>query len=252
MRELRAAERPLVAQLAGRRRPAGTTRRARRRPRRPRRCVHPAGRGDRTGALDRRGGPHRRHDARLVLGSRATAACTRPPRTPRRWWFARRTSPTTPPRRPTRSAAIALFRLAALTGEQRYHHQADRILQLIKGAARRHRRRLLERVAGGRPPPARRHRGGRSSAIGPTWCASPTRSGGPTPCWPGVSRTTHRCGTGVPTVSPTSAATTPARRRRTPSRASPRRSPAAGHGRHRANPAGTGSADGRSTSDPGG
>ena len=30
-------------------------------------------------------------------------------------------------------AAIALYRLAALTGEQRYHHQADRILQLIKG-----------------------------------------------------------------------------------------------------------------------
>ena len=31
------------------------------------------------------------------------------------------------------SAAIALFRLAALTGEQRYAHQADRILQLIAG-----------------------------------------------------------------------------------------------------------------------
>ena len=30
-------------------------------------------------------------------------------------------------------AAIALYRLAALTGEQRYHHQADRILQLIGG-----------------------------------------------------------------------------------------------------------------------
>ncbi|TFH18851.1 MAG: thioredoxin domain-containing protein, partial [Acidimicrobiales bacterium] len=31
------------------------------------------------------------------------------------------------------SAAIALFRLAALTGEQRYAHQADRILQLLAG-----------------------------------------------------------------------------------------------------------------------
>jgi uncharacterized protein YyaL (SSP411 family) len=31
-------------------------------------------------------------------------------------------------------AATALFRLGALTGEQRYHHQADRILQLVKGA----------------------------------------------------------------------------------------------------------------------
>ena len=30
-------------------------------------------------------------------------------------------------------AAMALYRLAALTGEQRYSHQADRILQLIKG-----------------------------------------------------------------------------------------------------------------------
>jgi uncharacterized protein len=30
-------------------------------------------------------------------------------------------------------AAIALYRLAALTGEQRYQHQADRILQLISG-----------------------------------------------------------------------------------------------------------------------
>ena len=32
------------------------------------------------------------------------------------------------------TAAIALFRLAALTGEQRYAHQADRILQLIAAA----------------------------------------------------------------------------------------------------------------------
>src|SRR5690606_988684 len=31
------------------------------------------------------------------------------------------------------TAAIALFRLAALTGERRYAHQADRILQLIGG-----------------------------------------------------------------------------------------------------------------------
>ena len=57
-----------------------------------------------------------------------------------------------------------------------------------------------------------------SSATDPTSSPSPATTGGPTPCWPGASATTPRCGTAAPTASPTCATTTPARRPRTPPR----------------------------------
>ncbi len=64
-----AAQRALVAELAGRRRATGPPRRARRRPRRARRRLHTARGGHRAGPLDPRGGGGGRHDARVVLGS---------------------------------------------------------------------------------------------------------------------------------------------------------------------------------------
>ena len=60
-------------------------------------------------------------------------ACTRPPRTPKRSSCGRRTSIDNATPSANSTAAIALYRLAALTGEQRFANHADRILQLIGG-----------------------------------------------------------------------------------------------------------------------
>ena len=113
-------------------------------------------------------------------------------------------------------AAVALTRLAALTGEPRYANHADRILQLL-GAVDR------PGAGGVLPRPARRsrsastghHRGRRRRRPPRPRRRRHTSGGGPTSCWPGASRTTHRCGRARATAWPTCAATTPARRRRT-------------------------------------
>ena len=83
-------------------RPRGPPRRARRRPRLPRRRVHPAGRGHRRGPLDRRGRWPSPTRCSTTSGTSTTAGCSRRPTTARRSSPARRTSSTTPRRRPTR------------------------------------------------------------------------------------------------------------------------------------------------------
>ena len=78
------------------------------------------------------------------------------------------------------TAADALDRLAALTGEMRYANHADRILQLLGTVIRAGAGRRLQRPARDRDPQPRHHARWRSSATGPTSCASPSRCCDPT------------------------------------------------------------------------
>ena len=195
--------------------PAGSPRRPRRRSRGARRRLHPARRGDRRGAMDRRGNARSPTCCSTTSGTSTTAGCSPHPTTASSSSPGRRTSSTTPRRRPTRLAAVALYRLAALTGEARYANHADRILQLVGAVVEQAPTRLLQRPRRRRPARRRHHRGrrrrrptrprrGRQRAL-----AARRRR------WPGASRTTHRCGRAVTTAWPTSVATTRARRRRT-------------------------------------
>ena len=248
-RELRRAGRalvPLVGTPTATRRPA-TTRWPPTTP--PRRRVHPPRRGHRRGALDRRGTRPSPTSCSTTSGTSTTAGCSRPPTTARRSSPARRTCSTTPRRRPTRRPPSRLYRLAALTGETRYANHADRILQLVGAVVdqapgafseRPGRRRPAARAASPRSP---------SSATGPTSSPSLPSAGARTSCWRGASPTTHRCGRAATTAWPTSAGTTPARRRRTPRRpARPAASVrmASGHGRARGRPGRCPSADSHS------
>ena len=119
--------------------------------------------------------------------------------------LARRRRPL-PPRRPHRRAAL--------------RHQADQILQLVGrlvASAPRRSPTCWPPSTCGAPASPRSP----SSATGPTsWppCCTATC---PTPCWRGASPTTRRSGRAAGRAWPTSAATTPARRRST----SPRRWP---------------------------
>ena len=156
--------------------PHGAPRRARRRPRRARRRVHPTRRAHRARpAGSTRRVRDRRHDARLVLGPG--------PRRPvhdRRGRRGTRRAPegpvaTTPRRRRTRWPRMALYRLAALTGEQRYANHADRILQLLeRSCSTRPSGGFSQRAARARTCATAASPRSRSSATDPTWCASPT------------------------------------------------------------------------------
>ena len=110
-------------------------------------------------------------------------------------------------------AAVGLLRLAALTGEARYRHQADQILLLAGPVAARHPTafgHLLVAVdlaahgideivvAGDRPD----------------LVEVAQRTFVPGRSWPGASATSRPCGRAGPTVRPTCATTTPASCRR--------------------------------------
>ncbi len=110
---------------------------SRRRPRRPGRRVHPTGRGDRPGPLDRRGPSHRRRPCSICSGTTRPAACSPPAPTAR-------TSSTRQkdlmdnayavgqqPRPPWRCSGSA-----ALTGDDRYRDRAEDILRLLGPLAR--------------------------------------------------------------------------------------------------------------------
>ena len=85
-------------------------------------------------------------------------------------------------------AALALYRLAALTGRPRYANHADRILQLIGGRHRPGARRVLPRPGGGRRCAAAASPRSPSSATAPISSPSSTSAGAPRSCWHGVSR----------------------------------------------------------------
>ena len=185
------------------------------------RRLHPARRGDRRGPLDHRSDPHRRHACSIGSGIPTTAGSTRPPRTPKPSIVRQKDLADNATPSANSTAAIALFRLAALTGEQRYAHQADRILQLIGAAidkspaghtnalaaADLRRRGLTEVVIVGE-----RHDLVRLAQS--VWRPDTVLAWGEpydSPLW--ADR---------PTASATSAVTTPVRRHRTPCRDSPR------------------------------
>ena len=69
--------------------------------------------------------------------TRTTAAISSPPTTPRAWWCARPRPPTTPRPIRTRIAAQNLVRLAALTGDDAWREQADRLFDgVLAGGGR--------------------------------------------------------------------------------------------------------------------
>ena len=120
------------------------------------------------------------------------------------------------------TAAVALYRLAGLTGEQRYANQADRILHLLNTQVDQGIGMYSNALIARRPSPPRDDRGSSSSATVPTSCAWHSRSGVPTRCWPGASRTTHHCGKAATKATPTSVVTMSVSYHRTPSKASPK------------------------------
>ena len=162
----------LPARRAARRRPAaGTgpgTPTARRRPATPRsppttpRSSTPSPASPRRPArrLDRRGDGHRRHAARPLLGPGEGGLFTTPddgePLIARQKDLFDNATPSA-----NSTAAVALFRLAALTGEARYANHADRILQLVGPLVSRGASGLLQRARRARPAHARHHRGRR-------------------------------------------------------------------------------------------
>ena len=148
--------------------------------------------------------------------------CSPRPRTPRRWSSARRTSSTAPRRRPTRQ------RRSHCSGSRRSPASSATPTRPTGSCtcslqrSRSHRGSTRTRWS---PPICVVAASPRSSwsATARTWCDSPSRSGVPTPCWPGASPTTRRCGPIGRRGSATCAATTPANSPRTRCRDSRRR-----------------------------
>ena len=209
----RAARRTTAAGTAAGRPTASPARHhgARRRPCCAGRRVHPSGRGD---AARRAGSPRRsRPPTRCSTGSGtpSTAGCS--PTAEDAEALVVRQKDLIDDATPSANsmAAIALLRLAALTGEQRYANHADRILQLLAAAVDKSPGQYSNALVGDRPAPTRRHRGGRRRR-------SP-RPGAPRPV---DLATRHRARLGRALrltavarsprgLRPTSAATTPAR-----------------------------------------
>ena len=144
--------RPLVPLVARRRRSSGPARRAGRRPRRTDRRLHPAGRSNRRGAMDQRGDTGRRRAARPLLGRR--------PRRPvhdsddGEQLVARQKDlfdSATPSANSL--AAVALYRLAALTGEIRLRQPRRPDPAAHRECRRRGARRLLQCACRCRPAP---------------------------------------------------------------------------------------------------
>ena len=191
-------------------------RRARRRPRRPRRRLHPAGRGDRRGPLDRRGPRRSPTRCSTTSGTSTTAGCSPTPDDGEALVARQKDlfDNATPSANST--AAVALYRLAALTGEARYANHADRIMQLVGAVIDQAPTAFSNALAAVALHAARHHRGRRRRRPPRPRRRRQRALASRTSCWRGASRTTRRCGTAAPTASPTSAGTTPARRRRTP------------------------------------
>ena len=178
--------------------------------RRARRRVHPAGGGHRRATVDRRGDHERPTGCSTGSGMPTPAGSSPPATTPNSSSHGRRSSSTTQRRRPTASPAVALLRLAALTGNERYREHAEDILRLVGGAAGRapHGVRPRARRPSTSTPPASPRSS--SPATDPTSWPRCTAASSRTRCSRGASRTSRRCGRAVTHPRPTCAATTSA------------------------------------------
>ena len=148
------------------------------------------------GALDRCRAARRPTPCSTSSGTSTTAGCSRPPTTAKQLVARQKDLLDNATPSANSTAADALTRLAALTGEQRYANHADRILQLLGTVIAPGPGRSLERrcsaietrgrgitevaIVGDRPDLVR---------VAQVVCS------GPTSCSPGASVTTRRCGT---------------------------------------------------------
>ena len=86
------------------------------------------------------------------------------------------------------TAAVALYRLAALTGEARYANHADRILQLIGAVIDQAPAAFSHALAAAALHERRHHRGRRRRRPARPRGRRQRDAGVPTSCWPGASR----------------------------------------------------------------
>ena len=127
----------------------------------PRRRLHPPRRGHRRGPLDRRGPGASPTRCSTTSGTSTTAGCSRHADDGEALVARQKDlfDNATPSANST--AAVALYRLAALTGETRYANHADRILQLVGAVIDQAPSAFSHALAGRRPARARDHRGRR-------------------------------------------------------------------------------------------